>query len=61
MSDSRELKALRAMAWERAKGELTSMLHTYYSIYDETDDYHGQFKQAFDSFVRQVEDNGWQE
>lgn len=30
MEESRELRALRAMAWERAKGELYAMLHTYY-------------------------------
>jgi len=30
LEESRELRALRAMAWERAKGELYAMLHTYY-------------------------------
>ena len=25
---------LRAMAWERAKGELNSMLQTYYPVYE---------------------------
>ena len=64
MTDERMIRALRAMAWERAKGELGSMLHTYYAH-----DKHGkpqpcyfdQFKRALKSFVKQVEDNGWQE
>lgn len=62
--DSRELRALRTMAWERAKGELKSMLHTYYE-HDEygvfTNSYFDQFSQALDKFIKQVEDNGWQE
>ena len=61
MHSDRELRAMRTMAWERAKGELNSMLHTYYNAYDETDDYYSQFQQALNEFVHQVEDNGWQE
>jgi hypothetical protein len=30
MSDERVLQTLRHMAWERAKGELQSIFHSYY-------------------------------
>lgn len=30
MEESGELRAMRSMAWERAKGELRSMMHTFY-------------------------------
>ena len=64
MSESREMRALRAMAWERAKGELRSMLHTYYE-YDERGQrigsYFEQYSQALKAFIKKVEDNGWQE
>jgi len=32
--ESTEIITMRHMAWERAKGELNSLLHTYYSRYD---------------------------
>ena len=60
--DEKILQALRAMAWERAKGELQAALHTYYSKYKpsgERDD--GQYQQAAKTvreFIQQVEDNG---
>ena len=55
---SRELRVLRAMAWERAKGELNAMLHTYYPLdgmrYD-------QFSTQLHKFIRQIEQNGLHE
>ena len=64
MSESREMRALRTMAWERAKGELRSMLHTYYE-HDERgqfiNSYYKQYSQALKAFIKKVEDNGWQE
>ena len=30
MSESREIQTLRGMAWERAKGELRSLLYTFW-------------------------------
>ena len=64
MNESREMRALRTMAWERAKGELRSMLHTYYE-HDErglfNNSYYDQFSLALEQFVEQVEGNGWQE
>jgi len=55
MEDERILKALRAMAWERAKGEINSMSHTYYREYD--DDKFNEFIKAFDEFKEKIETN----
>lgn len=63
MIESRELKAMRNMAWERAKGELFSMLITYYSSstsYPEDTNYE-PMKKAINLFIKKVEDNGLQE
>ena len=48
---------LRCMAWERAKGELRSMLHTYYESGDRFDRFNEKVKELIDY----VEDNGLQE
>ena len=56
-------RTFRAMAWERAKGELNSMKHTYYGPtlpVDEPSRY-DRFVIAFDNFVSQIEDEGLQE
>lgn len=57
------LRGLRNMAWERAKGEIRGMLQTYY-----TEDYSSSQKsryekmnEAFDNFVKYVEDEGLNE
>jgi hypothetical protein len=65
MMEDRTLRVLRTQAWERAKGELRSMLHTY-NDWDEygnqiIDNYYDQFSIALDKFIQQVEDNDWQE
>ena len=56
VSNNAILRALRTQAWERAKGELKSMLHTYYS---ENNFY--EFKEEMKNFIKKIEDNGWQE
>ena len=50
---SQELSAMRTMAWERAKGELRSMLQTYYASVDK--DKFWQFSTALDEFISKVE------
>ena len=60
MMESRKLKALRAMAWERAKGELFGMLHTYYSEGNNPSNYN-PMSELISSFVKNVEDRGLQE
>ena len=56
--DSRELRALRAMAWERAKGELNSIRHTYYS---DTNNNYERFKLKLEDFIEYIEANALQE
>ena len=46
---------LRAMAWERAKGELLSILTTYV---DEEEQY-ASMELAMEVFIERVEENGW--
>jgi len=57
MPESRELQTIRQMAWQRAKGEIESMLCTYWAT---PSDYQNM-KKEFDKFVEIVEDNGYQE
>jgi len=48
---------LRAMAWERAKGELYSVLHTFIGEGAQQLD----MSNAIEQFVGLVEENGWAE
>lgn len=52
--DNRTFNVLRYMAWERAKGELNSMLTTFYG---EQNNYI-TLKKAIDDFIKDIEDNG---
>ena len=55
MSDENLIRLLRGQAWERAKGELNSMLRTYHSSHSSTSE--GQFEAAsrlFDKFISYV-------
>jgi len=61
MGDSKELKALRTMAWERTKGEIRGILHTYNSRHYEPNGAFFGINKAFREFVAKVEDNGWLE
>jgi hypothetical protein len=56
MSESKEICTMRAMAWHRAKGELNSILSTYYN-----NDNYGKMEEAITDFVSLIEDNGIQE
>ena len=51
MADSTQMRTIRAMAWERAKGELKSMLHTYWTDEDKYDVFHLEL----DNFIKKVE------
>jgi hypothetical protein len=48
------IRTMRAMAWERAKGELQSILVTFWGEQDSFE----QLTKEIDAFVKQVEDNG---
>lgn len=55
--DDKILRTLKNMAWERAKGELRSMLHTCYG-WGEMDTYEN-LQLEIDKFVKKVEDEGY--
>ena len=57
IEERRILNTMRYMAWERAKGELNSMLETYWG----NDDKYSAMKKAIDEFVDDVEGNAKQE
>lgn len=62
MKDHTPIRVMRNMAWERAKGELNSMLQTFYDDIDNSS--LGQFKElskAVTKFIEKVEDDGLQE
>lgn len=57
MAEERVLKAMRSMAWERAKGELEAALCTFWGEMDP----HGDFdkaEKAVRNFIKRVEDDG---
>ena len=52
MNDADLQGMLRAMAWERAKGELLSMTHTYYG-----EPKYEEFREALNELIAVVEDS----
>lgn len=48
------LRSMRAMAWQRVKGELRSMLETYWG----DDPKFSAMDKAIKDFIEDVEDNG---
>ncbi len=51
MADDRLMRVLRAQAWERAKGELCSMHHTFWGETDKFNHFDALVKQ----FVEKIE------
>lgn len=58
MSNNRVIRNMRHMAWERAKGELKSMSHTYWAGEGCTFE---EFDALLNKFIQEVEDNGLHE
>ena len=57
MSTEKDISnVLRPMAWERAKGELNSMLHTYWH-----DERFEPFSKLLEEFIKNVQENGLHE
>jgi hypothetical protein len=52
-----ELMVLRLMAWERAKGELKSMLQTHVDEMDK----HKELKKTIEEFISKIENEGLHE
>jgi hypothetical protein len=53
---SRARAVLRLMAWERAKGELHSILQTYWD--EDYDEGFEDMRKAVNAFIKKVEDDG---
>ncbi len=52
MANSATRDAMKAMAWERAKGELRSIYHLFYC----DSDMEGEFSATVEEFINDVED-----
>lgn len=59
MCEERTQHILRAQAWERAKGELNAMRHTFYG--EREGHQYDEFKKVLKAFIKSVEDNDLQE
>ena len=60
--DSMLRNTIRAMAWQRAKGELKSILETYYSgAYPEDNEKFVKFDHLLEEFIKKVEEHGCSE
>ncbi len=61
MKESKEMLTLRRMAWARAKGELRSILETYWSEYStngkELDTEFKDVNERIINFIKDFEDN----
>jgi len=57
VSNETQIRILRTMAWQRAKGELYSMLETFYNNVDQFE----ALKKEIAEFVNYVENNALQE
>ena len=55
--ESHEVLTLRAMAWERAKGELQAMLATYWPSPGEDNTARSEMVERVRDFVAAVEEN----
>jgi len=51
-------RILRNQAWERAKGEMRSMLPTFYGEKNSNDNQFEHFNERMDMFIKCVEDDG---
>lgn len=55
--ESHEVLTLRAMAWERAKGELNAMLATFWPSPGNDDTVRAEMVERVRSFIADVENN----
>lgn len=54
MSEERIIRNMRHMAWERAKGEMQAMLHTYWN----DDERYKQIEKEIADFIKLIEFQG---
>lgn len=55
--ESHEVLTLRAMAWERAKGELRAMLATYWPTPGIDDTTRAEMDERIRNFIAEVDEN----
>ena len=58
---SKEIHAMRLMAWERAKGELRALEHTYGGTEKLEEKKFYAFRKLLEGFIFEVEEHGLQE
>ncbi len=51
--ESREIRTIRSIKWEEAKGKLMAIMHTYWD-----DDNYNKMKSLTDQYIKSVEDDG---
>jgi len=60
MSEKKIIKTMRCMEWERVKGGLNAILHSYWPDYDnpklEPTSNYSRFEEIVDKFIEQVEE-----
>ena len=59
MSEERVIRNLRHMAWERAQGELKSMLHTFWS--GGKDEQYKELDKEITDFIARIKNKGLHE
>ncbi|MCP3923039.1 MAG: hypothetical protein GY714_10675 [Desulfobacterales bacterium] len=59
--ESDEIRVMRGMAWERAKGELKSIEYTYYHTKGNNDERYERFSEKLHNFIKDIEENSLQE
>ena len=60
-NDEMVIRNLRNMAWERAKGELRSMTHTFWMGDLDPDSQFSKLSAEISKFIIEIEDNGLHE
>lgn len=59
--DDQILRTLRMQAWERAKGELHSLLSSFWSQTDEERDQYNELHNLVKAFISKIEEEGYAE
>ena len=57
MNEERIIRNMRHMAWERAQGELKSMLHTFW----DSDEQYKDLDKEITDFIARIKDKGLHE
>lgn len=58
MTEENILRALRSQAWERAKGEMRSVMHTFFGVASARPGQFEEYSKVMAEFVHTVESEG---